>query len=168
MVGIDDWAWRKGYGSYGTIIIDLERHEVLDVMQDRTADGTANWFRNHPEVEVVSRDRCGLYAKGAREDAHQAILKTVSGVLVVCKRNWRCHYDAISEHKVSRKRPDAQAPCSWSGSRFSTPFTPYAHIRASGLSRSSRLGLDIDPSGTGPSPDRRCSVAMREMTGAGI
>ena len=72
MVGIDDWAWRKGYGSYGTIIIDLERHEVLDVMQDRTADGTANWFRNHPEVEVVSRDRCGLYAKGAREGAPQA------------------------------------------------------------------------------------------------
>ncbi len=41
-------------------------------MQDRTADGTASWFRNHPEAEVVSRDRCGLYAKGAREGAPQA------------------------------------------------------------------------------------------------
>ena len=67
VVGIDEWAWRKGYGNYGTIIIDLERREVLDVMQDRTAERTANWFREHPEVEIITRDRCGLYSQGARE-----------------------------------------------------------------------------------------------------
>jgi transposase len=69
--GIDDWSWRKGR-TYGTIIVDLERREVVDVLQDRTAAATAEWLGQHPEVEIVSRDRCGLYAQGAHESAPQA------------------------------------------------------------------------------------------------
>jgi transposase len=61
VAGIDDWSWRKGR-TYGTIIIDLERREVVDVLADRTTTGTVEWLRQHPEVEIVSRDRCGLYA----------------------------------------------------------------------------------------------------------
>ena len=34
--------------------------------------GTAQWLGQHPEVEIVSRDRCGLYAQGAHESAPQA------------------------------------------------------------------------------------------------
>jgi transposase len=30
VAGVDDWAWRKG-SNYGTIIVDLERREVVDV-----------------------------------------------------------------------------------------------------------------------------------------
>jgi transposase len=71
VAGIDDWSWRKGR-SYGTIIIDLERREIVDVLADRTTTRTAEWLRQHPEVEFVSRDRCGLYAQGAREGAPQA------------------------------------------------------------------------------------------------
>ena len=71
VAGIDDWSWRKGRTS-GTIIVDLERREVVDVLEDRTATGTAEWFGEHPEVEIVSRDRCGLYAQAAREGASQA------------------------------------------------------------------------------------------------
>ena len=71
MAGVDDWAWRKG-SNYGTIIVDLERHQVVDVLADRSAATTASWFKEHPEVEVVSRDRAGLYAEAAREGAPQA------------------------------------------------------------------------------------------------
>ena len=71
VAGIDDWSWRKGR-TYGTIIVDLERREVVDVLQDRTTTRTAEWLDQHPEVEIVSRDRCGLYAQGAREGAPQA------------------------------------------------------------------------------------------------
>ena len=28
VAGVDDWAWRKG-SNYGTIIVDLERREVV-------------------------------------------------------------------------------------------------------------------------------------------
>ena len=71
VAGVDDWSWRKGH-TYGTIIVDLERRAVVDVLEDRSATRTAEWFRQHPEVEIVSRDRCGLYAQGARDGANQA------------------------------------------------------------------------------------------------
>jgi hypothetical protein len=63
--------WRKGW-TYGTIIVDLERREVVDVISERSMGATADWLGRHPEVEVVCRDRCGLYAQGAREGAPQA------------------------------------------------------------------------------------------------
>src|SRR6185437_13349290 len=56
----------------GTIIVDMERHEVVDVLADRSAATTARWFKDHPNVEVVSRDRAGLYAEAARQGAPQA------------------------------------------------------------------------------------------------
>lgn len=71
VVGIDDWSWRKGC-SYGTIMVDLERREVVDVLSDRSAEATARWLSQHTKVEIVSRDRCGLYAEGTRQGAPQA------------------------------------------------------------------------------------------------
>ena len=71
VVGVDDWSWRKGT-TYGTIMVDLERRLVLDILQDRSADTTVGWLEEHPPVEMVSRDRCGLYALGAARGAPQA------------------------------------------------------------------------------------------------
>jgi transposase len=71
VAGIDDWAWKKGM-TYGTVIVDLERRRVVDLLADRSAASTAEWLTRHPEVEVVSRDRAGLYADGARQGAPQA------------------------------------------------------------------------------------------------
>lgn len=71
-VGIDDWAWRKGH-RYGTIVVDLERHKVVDLLPDREADTVAQWLAEHPEIEVVSRDRGATYADAARRGAPQAL-----------------------------------------------------------------------------------------------
>src|SRR3984885_8803350 len=71
VAGVDDGAGRKG-SNYGTLIVDLEHRVVVDVLADRSAATTASWFRDHPEVEMVSRDRAGLYAEAAREGAPQA------------------------------------------------------------------------------------------------
>lgn len=71
VAGIDDWSWRKGF-TYGTIIVDLQRRNVVDVLPVRSAKETAEWLAQHPEIEIVSRDRCGLYAQGIREGAPQA------------------------------------------------------------------------------------------------
>jgi transposase len=43
VAGIDDWAWRKGT-NYGTIIVDLERRQVVGLLADRSAATTASWF----------------------------------------------------------------------------------------------------------------------------
>ena len=71
VVGLDDWAWRKG-STYGTIIVDLERREVIDLLPDRSAGATADWLKQHPDIEIISRDRCGSFAQGAHEGAPQA------------------------------------------------------------------------------------------------
>jgi transposase len=71
VVGIDDWAWRKGQ-RYGTIVVDLEQSDVIDLLPDRDADTVAAWLKDHPEVEVVSRDRSAAYAQAATEGASQA------------------------------------------------------------------------------------------------
>jgi transposase len=70
-LGVDDWAWRK-YHTYGTILVDLDRHRVVDLLADRTAESLAFWLTQHSTVEVVARDRSGLYADGASEGAPQA------------------------------------------------------------------------------------------------
>ena len=72
VVGIDDWAFRKGQ-RYGTIFCDLERHCVLDLLDDRNCQSAAAWFRAHPEIQIISRDRGGIYAEAAREGTPQAI-----------------------------------------------------------------------------------------------
>jgi Transposase/Homeodomain-like domain len=71
VAGIDEWAWRKGM-NYGTIVVDLERRQVVDLLADRSAVTMADWFKAHPAIEVVSRDRAGLYADATRQGAPQA------------------------------------------------------------------------------------------------
>ena len=71
VVGIDDWSWRRST-RYGTIMVDLERRSVVDVLDDRSVESAKVWLQARPSIEVVSRDRCGLYAQAAREGALQA------------------------------------------------------------------------------------------------
>ena len=77
VIGIDDWAWRRGQ-RYGTIVYDLERGQVIDLLPDRSAKAVASWLRRHPSVEVVARDRAGVYAEGVRQGAPEA--KQVEGI----------------------------------------------------------------------------------------
>jgi transposase len=69
--GYETDPWKRGT-RYGTLVVDLERRAVVDVLPDRSQATTAAWLRDHPSVEVVSRDRCGLYARAARQGAPQA------------------------------------------------------------------------------------------------
>jgi transposase len=72
VLGVDDWAWSKGR-SYGTILVDLERCKVIDLLPTRSAGALRSWLVQHPEVLVISRDRQGVYAEGANCGAPQAV-----------------------------------------------------------------------------------------------
>ena len=71
ILGVDDWAKRRGY-NYATILVDLEKSIIIDLLDGRTAEVLQAWLEQHPGVEVISRDRSGAYAKGAADGAAQA------------------------------------------------------------------------------------------------
>jgi transposase len=71
-LGIDDFAFKRGR-TYGTLLVDLQRHQILDILPDRKAETAAAWMRSHPEIWVVSRDRGGDYASAALTAAPQAV-----------------------------------------------------------------------------------------------
>ena len=71
-LGVDDWAWRKGQ-SYGTILVDLDKRQVIDLLPDRSVEGLQAWLEKHPGVEVITRDRCGIYAEAAEQGAADAV-----------------------------------------------------------------------------------------------
>ena len=81
-LGIDDFSFRRG-SWFGTILVDLESHRVVDLLPDRQAETAARWMRQHPDIMVVSRDRGAEYASAASQGAPQAI--QVADRFHICK-----------------------------------------------------------------------------------
>lgn len=61
VLGVDDWAQKKR-NRYGTILVDLERHKIIDLLADRETATLQKWLEEHPGVQIVSRDRYTNYS----------------------------------------------------------------------------------------------------------
>jgi transposase len=71
-IGVDEWAWRRGH-RYGTILVHLATHRVVDLLPDRSAAALAVRLGQHPTITTVCRDRSDLYANGIRRGAPEAV-----------------------------------------------------------------------------------------------
>jgi len=112
-LGIDDFAFRRGY-RFGTILVNLESHRVVDLLPDRLAETAAEWMRHQPDLAVISRDRGGEYASAAREGAPQAvqcadrfhIIKNLTEAVQVLLA--RCQAEILTEKKPDEPDQDGQ------------------------------------------------------------
>jgi transposase len=57
-LGIDDFSFGRGR-TFGTILVDLQNHQVIDLLPDRKVETVSAWMRAHREIQLVSRDRGG-------------------------------------------------------------------------------------------------------------
>jgi transposase len=113
VVGIDDWTWRRGR-RFGTILVDLERHAVIDLLPDRTTDSVVRWLERQPQVAVIARDRGGVYAEAAAKGAPQAtqvadrwhLLHNLAGVL----EEFLLQHRAALRHAAMQPDSSPQAP----------------------------------------------------------
>lgn len=72
VLGVDDWAYRKGV-SYGTILIDMETSRPIDLLPSRDGQVLKNWLLKYNDVKIITRDRSSSYAAAIIEACPTAI-----------------------------------------------------------------------------------------------
>ena len=85
---VDDFAFRKRY-SYGTVMVDLESHRIIDLLDSRETGKVEEWLKSYPNIQVISRDGAQTYASAAANSHPGALqisdrfhlLKNLSGAV---------------------------------------------------------------------------------------
>jgi transposase len=72
ILGVDDFAFRRGK-RYGTILVNLETHQPVGLLEDRKAETLVEWLSVHKSIEILSRDRSKTYASAMTEGAPEAM-----------------------------------------------------------------------------------------------
>ena len=128
VLGVDEFSMRRGQ-TYSTLLVDLERHQPIDVIEGREAAPLAKWLHDHPGISVLARDRAESYASAGRTAAPNAIqvadrfhlVKNVNDALKELLRSdrWKNSEAAVGlakestqrgRHRKKRSRPDRSNP----------------------------------------------------------
>jgi len=119
-IGLDDFAFRRGH-TYGTLIVNLETHRLIDVLPDRTVATVAAWLAAHPEIELISRDRASDYATAATVGAPQArqvcdrwhLLRNLSEYVTTFLARMRAEIRKASQEQAPPKEEDTLEEARW-------------------------------------------------------
>jgi transposase len=115
ILGIDDFAFRRGH-TYGSLLLNLETHQPVDLLEDRSAETFANWLREHPGVEIISRDRSKDYQRGATDGAPAAqqvidrwhVLKNLREAVERFLHHTQMQQDAQATKRLRQKRTSGE------------------------------------------------------------
>ncbi|MGW0396115.1 transposase [Streptomyces sp. NPDC003042] len=83
-VPVAAWRWATGSGlvppadagpgEWSRAVVEAaDAEQVRAVLPGREAATVARWLEDHPEVEIICRDRASAYAEAARAAAPQAV-----------------------------------------------------------------------------------------------
>jgi transposase len=141
-LGVDDWSQRKGH-VFGTILVNLRTHKVIDLLPDRTADGLATWLESQSTIEFVTRDRAGAYAEAVRRGAPTAVqvadrfhvLKNLTDVVerVLTRQQGALHVaaEAVLQQQLAAQAASASIPLVVDEAVSGPPFPLVADARLS-------------------------------------
>jgi len=63
---IDDFALKRRY-RYGTVMVNIDTGQIIDMIESREKDEVAKWLATYPRINVVSRDGSQQYAAAIRQ-----------------------------------------------------------------------------------------------------
>ena len=114
ILGVDDFALRRGH-HYGTILVDLEKHQPIVLLPDRKADTLVDWLKEHPGVEILSRDRSKTYKSAMSEGAPNAIqvadrFHLLQNLQEVLEKVFYSHCPALKSVDAALLKPNANEP----------------------------------------------------------
>jgi transposase len=92
VLGLDDFYRKRGQ-CFGTALVDLETHRLIDLLPERSVAIVTEWLQKHPGIERVARDRNGSYAEGVRQGAPDALqiadwVHPLNNVVEALERLW--------------------------------------------------------------------------------
>lgn len=114
VLGVDEFSMLRGQ-TYSTIMVDLERHQPIDVIKGREAAPLAAWLEDHPGISVLARDRAEAYAQAGRIALPEAIqvadrFHLVKNVNDALKELLRSHRWKIPVAEVESESTDPLPP----------------------------------------------------------
>ncbi len=69
---VDDFAIRKRF-SYGTIMVDLDTHRIIDLLPSRETQDVQEWLKTYPNIRIISRDGAMTYSSAASQAHPEAV-----------------------------------------------------------------------------------------------
>jgi transposase len=138
VLGVDDWSWKKRH-RYGTLLVDLERHKIVEILADRENATLERWLREHPEVKIVSRDRGKDYARAVTRAAPQAqqvvdrfhlvrnLAEILQKILAHCRSEIRQPEAHLLQAQQERETPARPLPLSATWQQRTPPHIEVAH-----------------------------------------
>lgn len=68
----DDFSFRKRY-TYGTVMVDLETHRIIDIIDSRETKQVEEWLMSYPNLQIISRDGAQAYSSASSKSHPDAL-----------------------------------------------------------------------------------------------